>query len=164
MMSKAVQDAFNEQIKAELYSSYLYLAMSAYCQSAGYQGFANWLRVQSGEEKAHAMKFFDFIQDRGGRPVLKSLEAPPVNYPSPVECMEKAHEHEQKITGMIHKLVELSQKERDYPAQVFLQWFVKEQVEEEQNVATILDQIKLVGKQPPSLFLIDRSLAARKAD
>ena len=164
MLSKAMQDALNEQVRAELYSSYLYLAMSAYCQSAGYQGFGHWFRVQSGEEQDHAMKFFDYISDRGGRAVLKGIDAPPVNYPSPVDCMEKALEHERKITGLIGKLVDLAQKEKDHATQVFLQWFVSEQVEEEKNVVEILEQLRLVGKQGPSLFLVDRSLAGRKSD
>jgi ferritin len=164
MLSKAVQDALNEQIKQETYSSYLYLAMSSYCHSTGFHGFAQWLRVQSGEESGHAHKIFDFVNERGGRAMLKAIEQPPVNYPSPVDCMEKAYDHEQKISGMINRLYELAQKEKDYPTQVFLQWFVKEQVEEEQNVAQILEQIKLVGKQGPSLFLVDRALAARKGD
>jgi len=164
MLSKSMQDSLNEQVRMELYSSYLYLAMSAYCDSAGYQGFANWFRIQAGEEREHAMKIYDFIQERGGRVILKAIDAPPVNYPSPVDCMEKSLDHERKITGLIHKLYEQGLKDKDYAAQVFLQWFVNEQVEEEKNVADILDQIRLVGKQGPSLFLVDRSLAGRKKD
>jgi ferritin len=164
MLSKSVQDALNEQIKMELYSSYLYLAMSAYCDSAGFQGFAHWFRLQSGEERTHAMKIYDYIQERGGRVILKAIDAPHVNYPSPVDCMDRSLDHERKVTGLINKLYELALKDKDYATQVFLQWFIKEQVEEESSVAEILDQIRLVGKQGPSLFLVDRSLAGRKKD
>jgi ferritin len=163
-MTKAMQDAINEQIKHELYSSYLYLAMAAYCDSAGFPGFAHWMRAQSGEERGHAMKMYGHLVDRGARVVLKAIDAPPANYASPIDAMEKVQEHERKVTALIQKLYEVALKEKDYAAQNFLQWFVSEQVEEEKNVAQILDQIKVGGKQGPALLMLDHALGARKAD
>ena len=161
MISKALQDALNEQIKNELYSAYLYLSMSAYFERINLPGSARWMRLQSQEETSHAMKFFDHLNDRGGTVVLQAIDQPPSEFKSPLEMFQQALAHEQKVTGMINKLYALAVKENDYPAQVELQWFVTEQVEEEKNATQIVELLKMVGEHSPSLLMIDRQLGAR---
>jgi ferritin len=161
MLSKAMQDAINEQIKNELYSAYLYLAMSAYCEANSLSGFAHWLRAQSQEEVEHAMKFFDFVNERGGRVVLHAIDQPPVEFESPVEIFEATLEHERKVTAMIHRLFELALEEKDYPAQVMLHWFIDEQVEEESNAGQILDTLSMIGDKGQALVMLDKELAKR---
>jgi ferritin len=161
MLSKAMQDAINEQIKNELYSSYLYLAMSAYCEAGNLPGFAHWLRVQSQEEIEHAMKFFGFVNERGGRVVLEAIDKPPVEFESPVKIFEETLNHERKVTAMINSLYERALEEKDYAAQVMLHWFIDEQVEEEANASYILDTLKAVGEKGQALVMLDRELAKR---
>jgi len=161
MLSKAMQDAINEQIKNELYSAYLYLAMSAYCEANSLPGFAHWLRAQSQEEVEHAMKFFDFVNERGGRVVLHAIDQPPVEFESPVEIFEATLEHERKVTAMIHRLFELALEEKDYPAQVMLHWFIDEQVEEESNAGQILDTLNMIGDKGQALVMLNKELAKR---
>jgi ferritin len=161
MLSKAMQDAINEQIKNELYSAYLYLSMAAYSEAANLPGFAQWMKVQSQEEVEHAMKFFDFVNERGGRVVLQAIDQPPVEFESPLDIFEKTLEHERKVTGLIHRLYELALKENDYAAQVMLHWFIEEQVEEEQNAAQILETLQMVGDKTQALFMLDRELGKR---
>lgn len=161
MLSKAMQDAINEQIKNELYSSYLYLAMSAYCEANNLPGFAHWLRVQSQEEIEHAMKFFGFVNERGGRVVLEAIDKPPVEFESPVKIFEETLNHERKVTAMINSLYELALEEKDYASQVMLHWFIDEQVEEEANASYILDTLKAVGEKGQALVMLDRELAKR---
>jgi ferritin len=161
MLSKAMQDAINEQIKNELYSSYLYLAMSAYCEANNLPGFAHWLRVQSQEEIEHAMKFFGFVNERGGRVVLEAIDKPPVEFESPVKIFEETLNHERKVTAMINSLYELALEEKDYASQVMLHWFIDEQVEEEANASYILDTLKAVGEKGQALVMLDRELARR---
>ena len=131
MLNGKIEKAFNDQLNAELYSSYLYLSMSAYFQSINLSGFASWMRAQAQEELVHAMKFYNFINGRGGRVILKAVEAPPVSWESPLAAFEATYEHEQKVTGLINQLVELAMAEHDHASSIFLQWFVSEQVEEE---------------------------------
>ena len=164
MLSKAMQDAINEQIKNELYSAYLYLAMAAYCEANSLPGFAHWLRLQSQEETEHAMKFFDFVNERGGRVVLHAIDQPPVEFESPVRIFEETLNHERKVTAMITHLYELALKEKDYPAQILLHWFIDEQVEEESNAAQILDTLNMVGDKGQALVMLDRELGKRGAD
>ncbi len=164
MLSKKLQDALNEQIKSELYSAYVYLSMSAHLAASHLPGCARWMRLQSQEEMSHAMKIFDFVNERGGRVVLKALEQPPAQYKSPLDVFQQALKHEQKVTGMINRLYELAGKENDYPTQVMLQWFISEQVEEENAAGAIVDQLKMIGSQPTALFMLDRQLGARGAD
>jgi ferritin len=164
MLSKALQDAINEQIKNELYSAYLYLAMAAYSEASNLPGFAHWLRAQSEEEVEHAMKFFDFVNERGGRVVLHAIDQPPVEFESPVKIFEETLNHERKVTGMIHRLYELALEEKDYPAQVMLHWFIDEQVEEESNATQILDTLKMIGDKGQALVMFDRELARRGSD
>jgi ferritin len=164
MLSKTLQDAMNEQIKNELYSAYLYLSMSAYCEAANLPGFAHWMRMQAQEEEAHAMKFYDFIYERGGRVVLQAIDQPPVEFPSPLAVFEQTLEHEQKVTAMIHDLYTLAVEEKDYASQAFLQWFVTEQVEEEDSASQILETLKMIGDKGHALLMLDRQLGSRGAD
>ena len=162
LLDKTVQDAMNDQIKNELYSAYQYLAMSAYCESMNFPGFAHWMRVQFQEEMEHALKFYDFIQARRGRVLLQVIEPPVNDFHSPLEAFEQALEHEQKVTSQINDLYELAVSENDYASQTFLQWFVTEQVEEEKNVGDVVETLKMVGDQSEALFLLDRELSKRQ--
>jgi ferritin len=162
MISKNLQDALNEQINQEMYSSYLYLAMAAHFTNENLPGFAQWMGVQSREEWGHAMKFYGYIFDRGGTVTLKTIAQPPSKFKSPLDIFKQVYEHEQKITKLITKLYEQAVKEKDYPAQIMLQWFITEQVEEEKNDMEIINQLEMVGDSPISLLMVDRRLAERK--
>jgi ferritin len=155
MLKQSIQDAINEQIKNELYSSYLYLAMSAHFEAEGFSGFASWTRKQAEEEVEHAMKFFDYIADRGGRIILKAIDQPPVEYGTPLEVFEMVLAHEQKVTALINSLYELALKENDYATQVMLHWFIEEQVEEESSAGAMVDQLKMAGDQKGALMQLD---------
>lgn len=163
MLSKKVQGAINEQIKNELYSAYLYLSMAAYNEAANLPGVAHWMRLQSQEEVAHAMRLFDFVNERGGRVVLHAIDQPPVEFESPLDVFEKTLEHERKVTAMIHNLYELALEENDYPTQVMLHWFIEEQVEEEDNASQIVETLKMAGDHGNALIMLDRALGQRKA-
>jgi len=163
MMGKAVQDAINEQITYELYSGYTYLAMSAYFEEQSLPGFARWMRLQAQEELKHAMRLFDHVAERGGQITLHAVDAPPGNFESPLDAFEKALAHEQHVTQRIHRLYELASKEKDYPAQVMLQWFVAEQVEEEQSVGRVVDALKRIGDDGGALLALDRELGGRSS-
>src|SRR3954471_6764673 len=155
MLNKTVQDAINEQIKHEFFSAYLYLSMAAYCETANLPGAAHWMRLQSQEEWGHALKLFDFVQDRGGRVVLQAIAQPPVEFESPLDVFQQALDHERKVSALINKLYEVALKEGDYPTQAFLQWFITEQVEEEKNADQIVEQLKLAGGQGAALLMLD---------
>ena len=161
MLNKNVQDVINEQIKNELYSSYLYLAMSAYFEAQNLPGCAHWMRIQSNEEVAHAMKFFDYVYARGGRVTLKAIDQPAFEWKSPLAAFEQAYEHEQKVTGMINNIYAVASKENDYPTQVMLHWFIDEQVEEEKNASSIVEQLKMIGDHVNGLLMLDHHLGAR---
>ena len=161
MLSEKVQEELNKQLNAELYSSYLYLSMSAYFQSVNLSGFANWMRVQAQEELAHALKFYDYVNERGGRVVLRPVEAPLSEWDSPLAVFEHVYRHEQKVTGLINKLIDLAVKARDHATNNFLQWFISEQVEEEASADEVVQKLKLVGDDASGLFMIDRELAQR---
>jgi len=160
-IGKTVQDAINEQIKNELYSAYIYLAMSAYFEGAGLSGFAHWMRAQAAEEEEHAMKFFDFVFDRGGRVELQAIDKPPFEWASPLAAFEHALAHEQKVTAMIHDIYTLAGKENDYATQVMLHWFIDEQVEEEKSASAIVDQLKMIDVKGTGLMVLDHKLGSR---
>ena len=162
MIGKKIEDAFNAQLNAELYSAYLYLSMSAYFQSVNLEGFAHWMAMQAKEEDGHAMRFFAHLVGRGGRVRLQPIEGPPLEWDSPLAAFDNAYKHEQKVTGMIHDLVKLAGSEGDPAAQAFLQWFVTEQVEEEANADRVVQQLKLIKDAPQGLFMLDRLLAERQ--
>jgi ferritin len=161
MIKEKIQDALNKQINAELYSSYLYLSMSAYFESINLKGFASWMRVQTQEELVHAMKFYDYLIERGGKVVLSSIESPPTEWPSPLAIFENAYQHEQKVTGLINDLVDLAIAEKDHATNIILQWFVSEQVEEEASADEVVQKIKLMGDARGGIFMLDRELAQR---
>jgi len=161
MIDERMQEALNKQLNAEVYSAYLYLSMSAYFQSVNLVGFANWMRVQWQEELAHGLKFYDYVNERGGRVVLQPVEAPPSEWDSPLAAFEHVYQHEQKVTGMINKLVDLAVEARDHATNNFLQWFVSEQVEEEASADEVVQKLKLAGGDASGLFMIDRELAQR---
>jgi ferritin len=161
MIGKKMEEALNEQINAEFYSAYIYLAMAAYFEGQNLQGCAAWMRTQVQEESAHAMKFYDFVNERGGRVVLKAVQQPPKEWKSPLDAFEAAYEHEQYITDRINKLVDLAITEKDHATNSFLQWFVNEQVEEETSVDTVVQNLKMAEKAPGAMFMIDRELGQR---
>jgi ferritin len=161
MIAKKVQDALNGQINEELYSSYLYLSMVAYFESINLPGFASWMRVQTGEEKTHAMKIYDFIVERGGRVALEAIAKPTAEWKSPLAAFEAAYKHEQKITGLINDLVETASKEKDHATGIFLQWFVTEQVEEEKNASEIVNKLQLLKDSAGSMYMLDKELGKR---
>jgi ferritin len=161
MLSEKMQEALNKQTNAELYSSYLYLSMSAYFQSINLGGFGNWMRVQAQEELLHAMKLYDFVNERAGRVTLHPIEGPPTEWASPTAAFENVLEHERKVTGLINNLVNLAIEERDHATNIFLQWFVTEQVEEEASANDIVQKLKLMGDARHGLFMLDRELGQR---
>jgi ferritin len=161
MLSKAIQDAINEQIKNELYSAHQYLSMSAYCESVNLPGFAHWMLAQAQEEREHAMKFFTFLLNRKGRVILQAIEQPVVEFGSPLEVFEQALEQEQQVTAQINELYGLTTSENDYASLAFLQWFLTEQVEEEKNVGDVLETLNMIGDEGEALFLFDRELGKR---
>lgn len=158
-----MQDALNRQITDEFASVQLYLAMSAYCAAKNFNGFAHWLRVQSQEEHAHALRFFDMVLDRGGQVTLCAIDAPPTEFESLLDVMQQTLAHEQKVTALIQEVYALAARENDFTTQAQLQWFLTEQVEEEKIAETILAQLRQIGGQTAALFLLDRELAARVA-
>jgi ferritin len=161
MQNEKIQEALNKQLNAELYSSYLYLSMSAYFSSVELSGFANWMRVQAQEELMHAMKFYDYINERGGRVTLTEIEAPQTEWESPQAAFDHVYKHEQKVTGLINDLVNLAIEEKDHATNNFLSWFVTEQVEEEASASDVLKKIKLIGKDGSGLFMLDKELGTR---
>ena len=163
-ITKPVQDAINEQIKDELYSAYLYLAMSAHFEVEGFPGFAVWTRGQAEEEVEHAMKLFDYVNERGGRVALQAIDQPPLEWGTPLEIFESILEHEQKVTGLIHRLYEISLQEKDYATQVMLHWFIDEQVEEEDNAGSMVDQLKMVKDHKAALYHLDQQAGKRQTE
>ncbi len=161
MISKTMEDALNKQVNREYYSAYLYLAMSAWFESANLKGFAKWMRVQGKEEQSHGDKILDYLIARSGNVTLGAIEAPKAKWASAGKIFEEVYAHEQKVTGMIHALVDLAIKEKDHATFEMLQWFVKEQVEEEEHSLAILEQIKCVGDVPGHLFYLDHQLGKR---
>ena len=162
-IDKTMQDAFNQQIQAELYSSYLYLSMAAYYERQNLPGFAHWMRLQAEEERQHAMRFFEHIIERDGRVELLAIEAPPVDFDSPLAVFKAAYEHEQKVTALIHGLFRLSNENADFSSRTMLQWFVDEQVEEEKSALEVVEQLEMVGDHKMGLFMMDRELGQRQA-
>ncbi len=163
MLNQKIQDALNEQIKNELYSAYLYLSMSAYCESVNMPGMAHWMRMQELEERVHALKMFDFVHERGGRVVLQAIDQPPAEFESLRDVFAETLAHEQKVTAMINNLYALAVQEKDYASQIFLQWFVTEQVEEEDSVGQVIETLEMIGDSRQGLLMLDRELGGRAA-
>jgi ferritin len=161
MLKENISKALNSQLNAELYSAYLYLSMEAYFESIDLTGFANWMRAQAQEELMHAMKFYEYIVRRGGRVILSAIEEPQIDWDSPLAVFEHVYKHEQKVTGLINDLVDLTASESDHASSNFLQWFVAEQVEEEESANGVLQRIKLTGDSKSGLFMLDSELGQR---
>ncbi len=163
MISQSMQSAINEQIRAEMYSSYLYLSMCAYYESVNLKGFAHWMRVQADEERLHALRLFDYLNARDGRVLLGAIEQPPQEFKGARDLFEQTLTHEKHVTALIHKLYEIAQGEKDYATMESLRWFITEQVEEEANASAIVEKLKLIGESNQMLYLLDRELGGRAA-
>ncbi len=164
MLKKKILKALNEQINAEMYSSYLYLSMESYFQSVSLGGFATWMRAQVQEELMHAMKFYDFVNERGGRVTLNAISKPERDWESPLAAFQHILRHEQMVTRLINDLVDLAAREKDHATGIFLQWFVSEQVEEEATVGEIVNRLELIGNDSSGLFFLDAELGKRVFD
>ena len=164
MLSEKIQAALNGQINEELASAYVYLAMSAEADDLGLPGFANWFEMQYQEELNHADRFFNFVMERNGKVTLEAIAKPTVGGETPLSLFEKALGHEQHITKCIFELKDLAKSEKDHATDVFLEWFVTEQVEEEANAQGVIDQLRLIDGNPNGLFMIDRELASRQPE
>jgi ferritin len=162
MLGKRLEEAINEQINKELYSAYLYLSMSAYCEAENLPRAARWMRIQAQEEVGHALKLFDHVTARQGRVVLKAIEMPPPVWKSPLEMFEEVLTHERKVTSSINLLYEVALSEKDYATQMELQWFITEQVQEEDSAGAVVEQLRRVGDQPMGLLMLDRQLGERE--
>lgn len=161
MITPKMNKAINAQINAEMYSSYLYLSMSAWFSRTGLPGFASWMRAQAKEEDFHAQKMFDYLLERGGTVELEAIDKPDANWSSPLIIIEAVAEHEAKVTGLINELVNCALDERDHASNIFLQWFVSEQVEEEASVGEVLDRMRLVGNDSAGMFAMDMEMSKR---
>ncbi len=161
MISEKMNEAFNKQIKDEMYSSNLYLSMVAYFEEIGLKGFANWMRVQVQEETAHAMGLFDYLLSRDGRVIIDAIEKPAHEWSSALDCFEAVYKHEQLVTSLINGLIDVAEQEKDRAAVSFLQWYLKEQVEEEANCSEICAKLRLIGDDKHALLLIDSELSTR---
>ncbi len=160
-LSKKMEEALNAQIQAELYSSYLYLAMSAHFEAVNLAGFAHWTKYQAKEELEHALKFFDYMNDRGARVKLQAIQQPPIEFKSTSDVFKQILEHEQKVTALINDLYRLAVKEDDPASQIMLQWYVTEQVEEEKTVGLIVEQLKLIEERGTAILFLDKQLGKR---
>lgn len=160
-MKKEMEKAFNKQVNAELYSSYLYLAMESYFQSISLSGFASWMRVQVQEEMFHGIKIYDYIHERGGKARFEAIAKPEEKWESPLAAFEHVLAHEQHVTELINNLIDVALDVRDHAAKAFLDWFITEQVEEESTAGQIVDRLRLIGKDSSGLFLLDTELAKR---
>jgi ferritin len=161
-MNKKMLDAFNEQMRREFHSAYIYLEMAAHFDAENLSGMAAWMKAQHGEEIEHAMKFYNYIVERGGRPVIPGIDKPELKISKPIDAFEAAFKHEKYITKSIDELYDLAVKENDKPAQIFLNWFVEEQVEEEDNVGGVVDTMKMIGDSGQALYMLDRQLGQRQ--
>jgi ferritin len=162
-MNGKIEQAFNDQINAEYFSAYLYLSMANHFANVNLEGMSHWMRLQWGEEQQHALKFVDFVHDRGGTVKLTAIEGPDTEWDSPLAVFEQVLEHEQKVTGLINDLVDLAVAESDHAANAFLQWFVSEQVEEEATAQGIVDKLKIISDSGAALLMLDAQLGARAA-
>ena len=161
MISQKLQDAINYQINRELFSEYYYLSMASYFNSLSLSGFENFFLVQAEEERFHAMKLYNFLNERGGRVLLQALEAPKTEFESPIEVFELAYEHETVVSGLINDLMDLAIKENDHAVKNHVDWFVEEQVEEEDSMDTVLSKLKLINGEGHGLLILDSELAQR---
>lgn len=160
-MNQKLQSVINKQINAEFYSAYMYLSMAAYFEDANLPGFANWMRVQFQEEQFHAMKFLNFLVDRGARVVLDAIEKPKTEWNSPLHVFEEALAHERLVTQMINDIAEVAEAEKDRPTRNLCVWFIDEQVEEESSAEQIVNELKMIGDSGVGLLQLDREFQNR---
>ena len=161
MINEKLQEAFNDQINKELYSEYLYLSMQAYFERLNLKGFVNWMSVQVQEEHAHALGMFDYLNQRGGNVQLEAIDKPETDWESPLAVFEQVLEHEEYVTSRINALMDVAEETKDRAAMSFLNWYLKEQVEEEDNVGNVLATLKLIGDDKKALLMLDKDLATR---
>ena len=161
MISKRLEEAVNAQINAEMWSAYLYLSMSSYCYNAGYTGMANWFAVQFREEQDHAQIFINYLQSRGGRVLLRAIDAVDTEWASPLAAFEHTLQHEEKVTSLINNLMAIAVEEKDFASQSRLQWFIDEQVEEEENATDIIQKLRMLNGNGYGMYQLDQELAAR---
>ena len=161
MLNKKIEEALNEQINAEMWSAYLYLSMAAYCHSVGQPGMANWFEVQFQEEQDHAKILFNYVNSRDGRVTLKPIDAVPTEWDGILDVFKSTLKHEQKVTALINKLYALTHEENDFATQSMLKWFIDEQVEEEENAKTIIDNIKMIKDNGYGIYMLDKELGSR---
>ena len=164
MLSKKMEKAITDQIQEEFFSAYMYLSMSLECEGKLFKGMARWLKLQYEEEREHAQKMIDYMVDRGNVPELKDIKASKESFGTPLQLFEKVLAHEQHVTSLIHKLYELALAEKDYASQIFLQWFITEQVEEESSADEIVEKLKLMKNDSAALWTLDKTLGERKDD
>ncbi len=161
MISKRLEEAINAQINAEMWSAYLYLSMSSYCYNAGYTGMANWFAIQFKEEQDHAQIFINYLQSRGGRVLLRAIDAVDTEWASPLAAFEHTLQHEEKVTSLINNLMAIAVEEKDFASQSRLQWFIDEQVEEEENATDIIQKLRMLNGNGYGMYQLDQELAAR---
>jgi ferritin len=161
MLSKRMEEALNEQINAEFESAYLYLSMATWFEEKNLEGMANWMMIQFKEEQTHALKFYNYVNERGGRVLLKSVKAPETEWKSIIHVFEETLKHERLVSSLINNLVDIAIEEKDHATNAMLQWFVNEQVEEEANADKIINQLKMIGDNPQGIFMLDREFATR---
>ncbi len=161
MVSKKLETAINKQINAELWSAYLYLSMSMYFDNEGLPGIATWFKAQFFEEQDHAFKFMNYLSAKGNRVELKPIKEVPTKWKSPLDAFKDTLEHEKEVTGLINELVALAREENDYATENMLQWFVKEQVEEEDTAQGLIDSMKLIGDNGYGLYALDKEMEQR---
>ncbi len=161
MLKKKILKALTRQVNEEMYSGYLYLSMESYFHSMSLAGFATWMRVQAQEELCHGMKLYDFVNERGGRILLETINRPDSKWETPLAVFEQVMAHEEKVTVLINELMDLAIAEQDHATKIFLQWFVSEQVEEEASVGDVLNKLRLIQNDSSGLFMLDAELAKR---
>jgi len=161
MISDKFNGELNKQFNAELYSSYLYLSMAAWLSQKGLNGFEHWMKCQVQEEMDHAIRFFDYINERGGKVIMECIDKPDCEWNSPDHVFEAVCAHEAHVTDLINNVMNVAVEEKDFAGQAFLQWFIVEQVEEEATVGDVHNQLKLIGETQNNLFMLDRELAKR---
>lgn len=161
-MEKEMVDELNGQINAELFSEYIYLAMAAYLENENLPGFAHWMKKQAEEEREHAMKFFDYVVERGERVELKAINEPPKEWSGALDVFEKAFAHEKMITSRINKLMDIAKEKKDHATESMLKWFVDEQVEEEASASEVVEKLKMIGDSKGSLLMLDKGMGKRE--
>ena len=161
MLSKKIEAAFNNQLNAELYSGYLYLSMASWFERMNLKGFAHWLKVQTQEETVHALKFYNYLIDRGAAVKMMAIEGPVTDWETPLILFKSVYKHEQKVTSLINNLMDLALAEKDHASKVFIDWFVNEQVEEESNASQVVEKLKMVGTETSALYVLDKEMGAR---